>query len=304
MYDPKKYPYPYYANVNTPIYNPDSMTRKQNGQEQQVVEALLAGIKREASAVALYRRLASVAPNEKHKSDILYALERKKAHLTQFTNLFMNLTGSQPMYQIENAPFHSYQDGLQRAYEAEVEGYEHYQKSSLLTGQPHVQNVFLWALTGDQENATRFSFLNEEVLNRLTDYGPDPFVVNIDEVTKQNHTYRTALWTGTHLQVTLMSINVGEDIGLEVHPTLDQFIRLEEGQGIVQMGDSKDTLDFEAEVFDDYAFVIPAGKWHNLTNTGNKPIKLYSIYAPPEHPYGTVHETKDIAIAAEEHHHY
>lgn len=138
----------------------------------------------------------------------------------------------------------------------------------------------------------------------LKDYGPNPFVVNIEEATKQNNTYRTALWTGNNLQVTVMSINVGGDIGLEVHPTTDQFIRIEEGQGLVQMGDSKEKFDFVEEAYDDYAIMIPAGKWHNVINTGNKPLKVYVIYAPPEHPYGTVHETKAIAMAAEENRNY
>ncbi len=138
----------------------------------------------------------------------------------------------------------------------------------------------------------------------LKDYGPEPFVVNINEVTKQNDHFRTTLWTGTHLQLTLMSIDVGEDIGLEIHPELDQFIRIEEGQGLVQMGDRKDRLYFQQKVYDDFAFIIPAGKWHNLINTGCKPLKLYSIYAPPQHPFGTVHETKEIAEAAEEHHNH
>jgi len=133
----------------------------------------------------------------------------------------------------------------------------------------------------------------------LKDYGPEPFVVNIEEATKQNNTYRTALWTGEYLQLTLMSINVGDDIGLEMHSDVDQFIRIEEGQGLVKMGDSKCNLDFQRMVYDDYAILIPAGKWHNLINTGCTPLKLYSIYAPPEHPRGTVHETKE---DAEEHH--
>ncbi|PAQ15725.1 hypothetical protein CD798_05150 [Bacillaceae bacterium SAOS 7] len=133
----------------------------------------------------------------------------------------------------------------------------------------------------------------------LKDYGTKPFVVNIDEATKQNRTFRTALWTGNHLQVTVMSINVGEDIGLEVHPTVDQFLRIEEGQGIVRMGDTKDHLSFEERVYDDYAIMVPAGTWHNVINTGNKPLKLYTIYAPPEHPFGTVHKTKADAMAAE-----
>ncbi|MDR6225141.1 mannose-6-phosphate isomerase-like protein (cupin superfamily) [Desmospora profundinema] len=141
---------------------------------------------------------------------------------------------------------------------------------------------------------------NQEGDIDLIDYGKRPFVVNINKATKQNNTFRTALWTGEHLQVTLMSIDVGDDIGLELHPTVDQFLRIEEGQGLVQMGDRKDQLDFEAEVYDDYAIMVPAGKWHNLTNTGDKPLKLYSIYAPPEHPFGTVHKTKEDAMKAEE----
>ncbi|MDD3706212.1 MAG: cupin domain-containing protein [Clostridiaceae bacterium] len=136
----------------------------------------------------------------------------------------------------------------------------------------------------------------------LMDFGPDPFVVNINEASKQNNNFRTALWTGRHLQVTLMSINVGEDIGLEIHPDIDQFIRIEEGMGIVKMGDRKDKLDFQRKVRDDFAFVVPAGTWHNLINTGNIPIKLYSIYAPPQHPRGTVHKTKADAEAAEKSH--
>ncbi|BCZ48108.1 cupin [Clostridium gelidum] len=126
----------------------------------------------------------------------------------------------------------------------------------------------------------------------LKDYGPQPFVVNINEATKQNNNYRIGLWTGNNLQVTLMSIKVGDDIGLEVHPKIDQFIRIEDGQGIVKMGKSKESLDFQANVYDDFAIMIPAGTWHNVINTGNKPLKVYSIYAPPQHPAGVVHVTK------------
>lgn len=136
----------------------------------------------------------------------------------------------------------------------------------------------------------------------VKDYGPKPFVVNINEVTKENKNYRTTLWTGCHLQLTLMCIKAGEDIGLEMHPDLDQFIRIEQGQGVVMMGDRRDCLNFKEKVCDDYAFIIPAGKWHNLINTGCVPLKLYSIYAPPQHPRGTVHKTKADAQAAEENH--
>ena len=146
--------------------------------------------------------------------------------------------------------------------------------------------------------------LNTRQMKKIYDYGSKPYVVDIEEVTKENMAFRTAIWTGKHLQITLMSINVGEDIGLENHPELDQFLRIEEGEGIVKMGDYKDNLNFSTTVKDDYAIVIPAGKWHNLINTGNIPLKLYSIYAPPQHPFGTVHETKEIAIASEKHTHH
>lgn len=135
---------------------------------------------------------------------------------------------------------------------------------------------------------------------RLEDLGRRPFVVDIEDAAERNRNYRTTIWTGKHLQVTLMSIPVGGDVGLEVHPTVDQFIRIEEGRGVVQMGDRRNRLDFRQRVSEDDAIMIPAGKWHNLTNTGREPMKLYSIYAPPEHPFGTVHQTKEIAMAAEE----
>eukprot|EP00828_Plagiopyla_frontata_P010216 TRINITY_DN15373_c0_g1_i2.p3 TRINITY_DN15373_c0_g1~~TRINITY_DN15373_c0_g1_i2.p3 ORF type:complete len:151 (-),score=8.65 TRINITY_DN15373_c0_g1_i2:167-619(-) len=119
-----------------------------------------------------------------------------------------------------------------------------------------------------------------------------PLVVNIDKATKQNNNFRTALWTGEHFQVTLMSIEVGDDIGLEIHPDTDQFIRIEEGQGIVKMGMSKEKLNFQVNAYDDFAIMVPAGIWHNIVNTGNKPLKVYAIYAPPEHPRDTIHVTK------------
>ncbi|MCX8075178.1 MAG: cupin domain-containing protein [Clostridia bacterium] len=135
---------------------------------------------------------------------------------------------------------------------------------------------------------------NSGIIN-IKDHGPEPYVVNINEATLQNSNYRTVLWTGSHLQVTLMSINPGEDIGLEIHPDTDQFLRIEDGHGLVKMGDTKDKLDFQENVYDEFAILIPAGKWHNVINVGHKPLKIYSIYAPPHHPHGAVHQTKSIA---------
>lgn len=137
-----------------------------------------------------------------------------------------------------------------------------------------------------------------EPIISLKDYGLNPFVVNIEQATLQNNTFRTALWTGKYLQLTLMSINPGDNIGLEIHPEHDQFIRIEQGEGLVMMGDRKDKLDFQRRVYDNYAIFIPAGKWHNLINVGRVPLKLYSIYAPPEHPFDTVHKTKKDAEKA------
>lgn len=137
----------------------------------------------------------------------------------------------------------------------------------------------------------------------LKDYGKQPFVVNIEEFTNSNDNYRTAVWTGEHLQMTLMSIPAGGEIGLEVHPDNDQFLRLESGKGLVQMGDSKDNLTFEKEAEADFGIFIPAGKWHNVKNNGDEDMKLYSIYSPVHHPFGTVHKTYEEAMEAEKHEH-
>lgn len=135
--------------------------------------------------------------------------------------------------------------------------------------------------------------------DRSSDHGPYPYVVNIQRATLHNDNYRTALWTGKHLQVTLMSIKPGQDIGLEMHPNVDQFLRIEQGQGVVRMGNSRDNLTFQRRVFDNDAIMIPAGTWHNVVNTGRDDLKLYSIYAPPQHPFGTVHVTKQDAMEHE-----
>jgi len=163
-----------------------------------------------------------------------------------------------------------------------------------------------WTIPDEVDHLNSFGFSHASDGDdriSLKDYGPKPFVVNINEASKQNKTYRTALWTGKHLQVTLMSIKVGEDIGLEIHPNTDQFLRIEQGQGMVQMGKSKNNLNFKRNLTDDSAIMVPAGTWHNVINTGNTPLKLYSIYAPPHHPFGTVHVTKADAMAAERYDH-
>lgn len=136
----------------------------------------------------------------------------------------------------------------------------------------------------------------------IKDYGKEPTVLNIEDYTSTNTNFRTVLWTGNNLQVTLMSIPVGGDVGLEVHHDIDQFLRIEEGEAKVLMGDAEDSLNFVQSAGADFAILVPAGKWHNIVNVGDKPLKLYSIYAPVEHPHGTVHKTQAEAIEAEKEH--
>jgi mannose-6-phosphate isomerase-like protein (cupin superfamily) len=99
------------------------------------------------------------------------------------------------------------------------------------------------------------------------------------------------------LQVTLMSIPVGGDIGLESHPQTDQFLRLDAGRGLVQMGVAKDQLTFQKEVSDGWCVLVPAGTWHNITNTGTTPMQVYAIYAPSHHAPGKVQATESVAEA-------
>ena len=133
----------------------------------------------------------------------------------------------------------------------------------------------------------------------IKDCGPQPMIVNIDRLAKVNPNYRISLWTGEYLQVTLMSIPVGGDIGLVMHDDLDQFIRIEDGCALVKMGKCRDNLDCQQKINSNYAIVVPACTWHNIVNIGCTPLKLYSIYAPPQHPFGTVHKTKEEAECAE-----
>lgn len=131
----------------------------------------------------------------------------------------------------------------------------------------------------------------------VVDFGSQPFVVNIEDATEENNFFRRALWTGEYLQLTLMSIPPGGEIGLELHPETDQFLRLEEGHGMVKMGACKEWLDYQQQIRSGDVILVPAGTWHNIINTGREPLKIYSIYAPPHHPHGTVDFTKADADA-------
>ena len=129
----------------------------------------------------------------------------------------------------------------------------------------------------------------------IRDYGCEPFIFNIDHATKMNETFRTTLWTGRDMQLTLMSIQTCGDIGVEMHDDVDQFIRIESGRAKVYMGSCRSNMQEMGCVDENYAIIIPAGTWHNIVNVGNRPLKLYSLYAPPKHPFDTVHKTKEDA---------
>jgi len=131
----------------------------------------------------------------------------------------------------------------------------------------------------------------------ITDIGPGPQAFDLETETRKNPNYRTVAWSGKYLQVTLMTIPVGGDIGLEKHPDTDQFIRLEGGRGRAQLGPAKDQLTFDQEVGDGWCVIVPAGSWHNVTNIGDEPMQVYTVYAPQHHQPGKVQQTKSVADA-------
>lgn len=123
------------------------------------------------------------------------------------------------------------------------------------------------------------------------DIGPEPYSFNLEQATRDNTNYRTVAWSGQYLQLTLMSIAVGGDIGLEMHSETDQFLRLDAGVGRVQMGASKDRLTLDKNVSDGWCILVPAGTWHNVTNIGEGPMQVYAVYAPAHHKPGKIHKT-------------
>lgn len=121
------------------------------------------------------------------------------------------------------------------------------------------------------------------------------FIADIEDRTEANHDFRRVIYTGPHMQLVLMSLQPGEQIGAEVHEDTDQFFRVEEGMGEVII-DGRTT-----KIESDTAVVVPAGARHNIRNTGREALKLYTLYAPPEHADGTVHRTREEAEQADEH---
>ena len=130
----------------------------------------------------------------------------------------------------------------------------------------------------------------------FSDRGKKPVVEDIEAMTLANENYRTTIWSGSKLQVTVMTIQPGDDVGLEIHEGIEQFLRIEAVEGLCEMGPSETDLSFRQEVKDGSAIFVPADTWHNISNTGSVPLKLYTIYAGPDHVPGTVHPTHQDAI--------
>lgn len=126
----------------------------------------------------------------------------------------------------------------------------------------------------------------------IWDYGGCPYVGDIPRLSASNKNFRTAIWTGSSLQMTLMNLPPQGEIGLEMHRDVDQLLRVEQGVAIVRMGMCRERLDTQYTVRCGDAIFVPAGTWHNVVNTGRMPLKLSSVYAPPNHPRGTIHRTK------------
>jgi len=125
------------------------------------------------------------------------------------------------------------------------------------------------------------------------------YIDNIEKKTLENSNFRAVLFTGGHMQLVVMSLKPMEDIGMEVHENVDQFFRFEKGEGKVIMNGEESIVGAEMVA------IVPAGTQHNVINTSQtEDLKLYTIYAPANHPEGTVHVTKEEAMAAEEEKHH
>jgi mannose-6-phosphate isomerase-like protein (cupin superfamily) len=124
------------------------------------------------------------------------------------------------------------------------------------------------------------------------------YVDDVQRATLDNEDFRRVLYTGAHLQLVAMTLQPGEEIGEEVHEDRDQFFRFEEGEGEVLIDGKSHRIE------DDYGVIVPAGARHNVRNTGNEPLKLYTIYGPPEHRDRTIHKNKDQAEADHDNDHF
>ena len=124
------------------------------------------------------------------------------------------------------------------------------------------------------------------------DLGANPQLLNIHNEVYRNTNFRTTIWTGENLQVTIMCIPIGGEVGLEFHKDVEQLLQIESGFARVYMGKTKQNVKYFGLADSNSLIIVPKKTWHNIINVGRVPLKLYSVYAPPEHPFGTIHKTK------------
>lgn len=132
-------------------------------------------------------------------------------------------------------------------------------------------------------------------MSTTPEYGPEPFIVNIGDAARENTFFHTVLWTGVNLQLVVICINPGGETNTVNHPGVDQFLVAVEGECLIKFGTVSENPDFQETIHEGYAVCIPAGRYHNIINTGDKQLKLYSIYAPSQHPWGTFHNVMPTA---------
>ena len=145
-----------------------------------------------------------------------------------------------------------------------------------------------------QENSMSFERKESQ------DFGGKACLIDIRNEALSNENFRKVIWTGEHLQVTVMSIPAGGEIGLEMHDDVDQLVKVEGGCANVYMGACKHQVKCMGKINANYAVLIPAGTWHNIINACSCPLKVYSVYAPPKHSQGTIHKSKLDSDLAEE----
>jgi mannose-6-phosphate isomerase-like protein (cupin superfamily) len=124
------------------------------------------------------------------------------------------------------------------------------------------------------------------------------YVENIEQATLANDDFRRVVYTGRNLQLVLMTLQPGDEIGEEVHEDIDQFFRVEEGRGTIYIDGLANPIE------DDFAAIVPAGARHNVVNSGDEPLRLYTLYSPPEHKDGTIHQDKAQAERDHENDHF
>lgn len=129
-------------------------------------------------------------------------------------------------------------------------------------------------------------------MQQSPDHGLEPYVIDISQAAKSNRNFHTVIWTGRHAQTMLMSVPANEDTGIYVHPAADQFIYIASGRAVVTMGPGKESMNIERSLSNGFAVHVPAGIWYIIKNSGSRPLKLFTLHAPPLYPRGEISRSK------------